>query len=157
MKKIIIFFISISILGTLCGEKVFANSIYIADEQMSCEYKEIDGKKILPIREFCEELGYDVIWNEQNSAIIIKKTEESVNKEGYSDLIILVSGCPGIVFYSSEKNKVDMIDTLDNKVEIIEGKSYMTAFYLCRALDISIKKVGMQENRLDLYNREQIN
>ena len=144
---------SISILGVLYGGTAFANSIYIDDKQMSCEYKEIDGKMALPVREFCEELGYEVVWNEQNSCISIKKTDESVNQEGVNDLIVLVSGRPGIVVYSREKNEIDTIDTIGNKVEIIDGKSYMVAFYLCRALDIPIRNEGMQDNRLNLYNR----
>ena len=153
MKKIICFFMSIVILGVVSGGTAYASSIYIDDKQMSCDYKEVDGKILLPVRAFCEELGYDVIWNEQNFVISIKKTEKSINQEGSNDLIVLVSGKSGIVVYSSEKNKVNMIDTLDNKVEIIEGKSYMSAFYLCRALDIPIRNEGTQENRLDLYNR----
>lgn len=116
---------------------VSANSVHIDSEPSNFQYIEIDNIQYLPVRGIAEKLGYIVFWNDINQTICISKSNECKNSLGRNDVIIFSADSPGITVWQKMSNSFEKIDTLGSKSIVIDGTTYMSAYYFLRALDLT--------------------
>ena len=123
-----------------------------------------DGSEWLPLKDICDDLGYDLRVDETSGTVTVTRGENCKNSEGACDKVIFEIGAEEVVMYSGEyenriRNAYTNIETVYEPMSyVIDGAVYMPAYYLCRALNLKLAGyTGTESKEIKLYTQNYIN